>query len=112
MRTSTKSHRQQVCRGCGHKLDPPFLDLGKTPLANSYIPPENRHRPEASYPLVVSYCSECHLVQLRDTVPPESLFSHYLYYSSYSDQYLQHAHEMADDLVRRFHLGPGDNVLE
>src|SRR5215467_2208088 len=108
----TKNITQQICRGCGNPLKPPFLNLGHTPLANSYVSPENKHKKEEFYPLAVSYCPECHLVQLRDTVPPEELFSEYAYYSSYSDHYLRHAQEMADALVRRFRLGPGSRVLE
>ena len=104
--------RQDSCRGCGHPLPPPFLDLGSTPLANSYITPARAAEVEPRYPLAVSYCGTCHLVQLTHTVPPAEMFSEYLYFSSYSDTFLAHARHMAEDLTRDLGLGPKSLVLE
>ena len=101
-----------TCLGCDSALPEPFLDLGKTPLANSFIRPERAHLPEATYRLAVAFCPLCHLVQLTDRVPPEDLFSEYLYFSSYSDSFLEHARAMAESLTRRFHLGADTLVLE
>lgn len=101
-----------TCLGCGGALPEPFLDLGKTPLANSFIRPERAHLPEATYRLAVAFCPLCHLVQLTDRVPPEDLFSEYLYFSSYSDSFLEHARAMAESLTQRFRLGAGSLVLE
>lgn len=101
-----------TCLGCGGALPEPFLDLGKTPLANSFVRPERAHLPEATYRLAVAFCPLCHLVQLTDRVPPEDLFSEYLYFSSYSDSFLKHARAMAESLTQRFRLGAGSLVLE
>lgn len=100
------------CLGCGSTLPEPFLDLGKTPLANSFIRPERAHLPEATYRLAVAFCPLCHLVQLTDRVPPEDLFNEYLYFSSYSDSFLAHAQAMSESLAQRFHLGADSLVLE
>ena len=104
--------RQDCCRGCGQPLPSPFLDLGSMPLANSYIDPERAAEVEPRYPLAVSYCGSCHLVQLTYTVPPAEMFSEYLYFSSYSDTFLEHARRMAEDLTRDLELGPKSLVLE
>src|SRR4051812_12820794 len=99
---TTNNDRTASCKGCGAMLPPPFLDLGSTPLANSYVPQANSHDVDPAFPLAVAYCPECYLVQLTDTLSPHQLFSEYLYFSSYSDSYLRHAREMAESLHRRF----------
>jgi SAM-dependent methyltransferase len=100
------------CLGCEKALPKPFLDLGKTPLANAYLTAEQLDKPEPKFPLAVVYCPACHLVQLTDLVPPEQLFSEYLYFSSYSETFLRHAEAMARDLSGQFQLGKSSRVLE
>lgn len=103
---------ERTCLGCSGSLPDAFLDLGKMPLANAYVRPEQAHLPEPTYRLAVAYCPACDLVQLTDPVPPENLFSHYLYFSSYSESFLRHAREMAKTLTERFHLNQESRVLE
>jgi SAM-dependent methyltransferase len=99
------------CRSCGGRLDV-FLDLGKTPLANALPLPEDLGRPEPRFPLEVALCAGCALVQITETVPPEVLFSDYLYFSSFSTTMVDHAHSLADRLVRERLLGGGSLVCE
>ena len=101
-----------LCRGCQAVLPDPFLDLGRTPLANALVKPEALHLTEAIFPLAVAYCETCHLVQLTSIVPPEQMFTDYLYFSSYSESFLAHAHEMANTLIARFKLTDQNRVLE
>jgi SAM-dependent methyltransferase len=100
------------CLGCGAALPPAFLDLGATPLANAYVPPEHAGRVDEVFPLAVVYCERCQLVQLTNIVAPERLFSEYLYFSSYSESFLAHASEMADSLAAKFALNSGSRVIE
>jgi SAM-dependent methyltransferase len=100
------------CLGCGAALGDPFLDLGAQPLANALVRPEDAARPEPRLPLAVAYCARCHLVQLTETAPPETLFGDYVYFSSYSETFLAHARAMADALVARFALRAGRRLLE
>ena len=102
----------RACLGCAAALGDPFLDLGSQPLANALLRPEDAARPEPRLPLAVVYCARCHLVQLTETAPPETLFGEYLYFSSYSDHFVAHAREMADTLVTRFSLGSRHRLLE
>jgi SAM-dependent methyltransferase len=102
----------RACLGCTAALGDPFLDLGSQPFANALLRPEDTARPEPRLRLAVAYCARCHLVQLTQTAPPEALFGEYLYFSSYSDTFLDHARTMADALVARFGLGPRSRVLE
>jgi SAM-dependent methyltransferase len=100
------------CGGCGEPLPLPFLDLGCTPLANSYGDMDEPDVAEFRAPLAVAFCEACCLVQLTHVVPPEHLFRSYAYFSSYSSSYLRHAEEMARSLVGRYHLGSRHLVLE
>lgn len=100
------------CLGCAQPLPPAFLDLGKTPLANSYLEPNSDVRAEESFPLAVVFCPGCYLVQLAETVPPGKMFSDYLYFSSYSESFLRHANAMCESLSERFQLGADSRVLE
>jgi predicted TPR repeat methyltransferase len=100
------------CRGCGAELPPPFLDLGRTPLANAYVRPEEAGSPEPIFRLAVSRCGRCDLVQLTESVSPAEMFHEYAYFSSYSDSFTCHARLMAANLIERFQLGNHSRVIE
>jgi len=87
-----------ACRICGSPDLGLILSLGKMPLANALVTPEQLEEPQAIYPLDLVFCGRCALVQITETVPPEELFRNYLYFSSFSDTMLRHA----QDLVQRF----------
>jgi hypothetical protein len=107
-----KVRRELDCLGCGVPLQPTFIELGDTPLANSYVAMGQSEAAEERLRLALAYCEACHLVQLADVVPPERLFTDYPYFSSFSDSFLAHAREMADSLSERFGLGSSSRVLE
>jgi SAM-dependent methyltransferase len=100
------------CLGCGAPLHRTVVDLGSTPLANSYVAPADLGAPEPTYPLHVRVCDACLLVQVEDTVPREALFSDYAYFSSYSDSWLHHAATFVDQAVDRLGLGRTSHVVE
>ena len=89
-----------------------FLSLGKTPLANSYLKPEELKIPEPSYPLETYFCQDCGLVQLLDIIPGEVLFRNYLYISSTAPSYIEHFTKYAQDIVKRFDLTDESFVIE
>jgi SAM-dependent methyltransferase len=100
------------CRSCGAELRRTFVDLGTTPLANSYLEPSQVDEPEPRYPLHARVCESCLLVQVEDVVPAEDIFSNYAYASSYSVSWVEHARRFADHAVERFDLGPSSLVVE
>lgn len=100
------------CRSCGSPDGHPVLDLGIQPLANNLLRPEHLAEPEPKFPLRVAVCSHCWLLQITDIVPPVTLFTDYLYFSSVSDALLAHAKTAAERYHREFHLGPGSLVVE
>jgi SAM-dependent methyltransferase len=100
------------CRLCGAPLTRTFVDLGMSPLCESYVPAERLDEAEVFYPLHVRLCDSCLLVQLPAYVPGEDIFSDYAYFSSYSDSWVAHAKRYADAMIERLDLGPGSLVTE
>jgi len=103
---------QSLCRSCGAVLNHTFVDLGMSPLANSYIKPEQRNRMEPFFPLHVYVCEKCLLVQLEQFSSPDDIFSDYAYFSSFSDSWLAHAKAYVDMIADRFHLSEKSKVVE
>ena len=103
---------QPHCRFCAARLTNSLIDLGMSPLANSYLTPFELNRKEAFYPLHVYLCDECLLVQLEEFKSPEHIFTDYAYFSSYSDSWVRHARAYAELVTARFGLGPHSWVLE
>ncbi|HEV8725289.1 MAG TPA: class I SAM-dependent methyltransferase [Candidatus Binatia bacterium] len=100
------------CRSCGSLSLLPFVDLGPSPLANSYLTPAMLHQVECFYRLCVYLCRRCFLVQLDSVVPPENIFLDYRYFSSYSDSWLAHARAYADLAMEEFRLSQSSRVIE
>ena len=102
----------RACRLCGAELTRTFVDLGMSPLCESYLPGERLDDPETFYPLHVRLCASCLLVQLPAYVPGEDIFSDYAYFSSYSDSWVAHAKRYADEMTARLALTSGSLVTE
>jgi 2-polyprenyl-3-methyl-5-hydroxy-6-metoxy-1,4-benzoquinol methylase len=101
-----------VCRFCGQTLRQIFIDLGMSPLANSYLTAAQLRQMEPFYPLRVYTCAHCLLVQAEEFESPGSIFTDYAYFASYSDTWLQHARAYADMAVQRFALGEQSLIIE
>ncbi len=100
------------CRFCAAPLATTFVDLGVSPLANSYLREEDLARGETFYPLHVFVCDACLLVQLEEFASPEAIFSDYAYLSSVSESWLEHCRRYAEAAIARFGLGPSSLVVE
>jgi SAM-dependent methyltransferase len=100
------------CRFCGQHLTHTFIDLGMSPLCESYVSVEQLNHMEPFYPHHVYVCQNCFLVQLLEYVSPEKIFSDYAYFSSYSDSWLQHAKAYSNMAIARFGLNSTSNVVE
>lgn len=101
-----------LCRQCSTPLRQSFCDLGMTPLANSYLTGADLNRCEMFYPLHAYVCLNCFLVQLAEFESPEAIFGDYLYFSSYSQSWLDHARTYSIDMIDRFHLDGDSQVIE
>lgn len=100
------------CRFCGTPLNHTFVDLGVSPLANSYLETEQLQRMEPFYPLCVYVCNACYLVQLPVAQSPDEIFSDYAYFSSYSDTWLKHACDYTKLMINRFGFNSQSKVIE
>jgi SAM-dependent methyltransferase len=100
------------CRACASANLHTILDLGETPLANNLLTEPQLSGPEPRFPLVLAFCPACSLVQITETVPPEILFAHYLYFSSFSDAMLGHARGLAERMTRERKLHGMSRVIE
>ncbi|MBI5055566.1 MAG: class I SAM-dependent methyltransferase [Nitrospirae bacterium] len=100
------------CRFCGNELRYTFVDLGMSPLANSYLRPEQLQQAEAFYPLHTYVCEKCCLVQLPEMQSPENIFSDYAYFSSYSESWLRHAKDYTDLMIDKFGFDGESRVIE
>jgi len=105
--------RNASCRSCSRAGLLPVLDLGDMPLSDRFLTELQLGEDEPIWPLEVAFCPECALVQILETVPPETLFCQdYPYYSSFSDALSAHSRQNALDLIERRHLGPTSLVVE
>ena len=100
------------CRLCGAPLTRTFVDLGMSPLCESYVPEDRLDEAELFYPLHVRLCEACLLVQLPAYVSGEHIFSDYAYFSSYSDSWVAHAKRYAEAMTERLRLTSGSLVTE
>ncbi len=103
---------QTACRFCGSPVDAVVADLGMSPLANSYLPPERANSMEPFYPLRALVCEKCFLVQLEEFETPERIFSDYAYFSSYSSSWLDHSRRYAEQMIERLGLDGQSHVVE
>jgi len=100
------------CRSCGAPLTRTFVDLGLSPLANGYLRPDQLGQMEPFYPLHAYVCDACLLVQLEEFESPAQIFSDYLYFSSFSRLWLDHARAYAGHMIGELGLGPRSLVVE
>ncbi|XXJ15040.1 methyltransferase domain-containing protein (plasmid) [Tundrisphaera lichenicola] len=100
------------CRFCGTPLHHTLVDLGMSPLCESYVSQDRLNEMEPFYPLRVHVCGECFLVQLEAYVTAEHIFGDYAYFSSYSDSWVEHARVYAGRMIERFGLDRRHRVVE
>ena len=100
------------CRFCGRPLTRIFVDLGMSPLCESFLSAEQLDRMEPFYPLLVRVCDGCFLVQLAEYVRPAEIFTDYAYFSSYSTSWLDHAQRYVEAITARLALGRSSRVVE
>ncbi|NOZ52743.1 MAG: class I SAM-dependent methyltransferase [Gammaproteobacteria bacterium] len=102
-----------TCRSCGSAHLDSFLNLGVTPLADGLLREEHLEMQEPTYPLEVTFCKDCGLMQILETVSAEKLFcDDYPYYSSFSEYLLKHSRENVLDLIQRRGLNDSSFVVE
>jgi SAM-dependent methyltransferase len=100
------------CRFCRFPLSRTFVDLGATPLCESFLSARDVNGMEPFYPLHAYVCSNCYLVQVPAVVSAREIFTEYAYFSSFSDAWLEHAREYTEAVIGRFHFDKTSRIVE
>jgi len=103
---------EQQCRFCKTALTDTVVDLGMSPLCESYLAADQLDRMEPFYPLHVRVCRACLLVQVGEYVGAEEIFTEYAYFSSFSSAWLKHAEEYVTSITERLKLDAKSFVVE
>ena len=103
---------ERRCRSCNAPLRRTFVDLGMSPLCESFLAADRLDEMEPFYPLNVRICDNCLLVQLPAYVGSAEIFGEYAYFSAFSDSWVRHAKRYVDAMAERYELGPGSFVIE
>ncbi len=104
--------KRTTCRHCGASLVHSVVDLGVQPPCEGYVSVEHFNDPELFYPLHAMVCANCLLVQLETDVAPESIYTEYAYFSSFSNSWLEHSRRYAERITAQLGLGPNSQVVE
>lgn len=106
------TNRLATCRFCKSVLQQTFVDLGMSPLCESYLRADQLNKMEPFYPLHAFVCEKCFLVQLEEYVSPDHIFGEYAYFSSYAESWLAHCRNYTEQMVDRFALHRQSLVIE
>lgn len=109
---SASPPQEGTCRACAAPLRHTFVDLGMSPLCESYLRADQLNDMEPFYPLHVYVCDRCFLVQLQEYVGREAIFTEYAYFSSYSDSWLDHARRYVTRAIEELRLSASSQVVE
>lgn len=101
------------CRACYASMKLVLADLGSTPVSNNFLDPEALSRGELFFPLKAYVCQICRLVQLPSQHTADDLFRQdYVYFSSYSKTWLDHAKDYTTMIMNRLGLKVSSRVVE
>lgn len=102
-----------VCRFCKNEIAHVFIDLLNAPASNSFLTNEQLNEPETYYPLKVFTCNNCFLVQVDEYKKSDDIFNNeYVYFSSFSTTWLQHAKEYTAKMINRFDFNTVSQIIE
>lgn len=101
------------CRFCKKPLTTKFVDLINCPPSNSFLSSQQLNEPESYYPLTTYVCDSCYLVQIDEYKKAREIFNNdYVYFSSYSKSWVEHARRYVDNMIERFHFDENSLVVE
>lgn len=101
------------CRFCGNELSHEFIDLLESPLSNSFLTEKQLNQAESYFPLKLFVCDKCFLVQIDEYKSAKEIFNNgYIYFSSYSKSWLEHAKKYTEMMLDRFAYDKNSLVVE
>lgn len=112
-KTIIGEHKNYIsCRFCFSENLTPILQLGNVPLAGGFLISKSQIETEKVYPLVVSFCNNCFLLQSINVINADILFKDYFYHSSAIKTLTDHFTQIADDLSHELKDKKNSLVLE
>lgn len=101
------------CRFCGNQLKQEVIDLASSPPSNSFLTKAQLNEPEIFYPLKLYVCEKCWLVQVDEYKKADEIFNRdYVYFSSYSQSWLEHAKHYVEMITKKLELSKSSLVIE
>ncbi len=101
------------CRSCNSKQLEQIINFGRTPLADALVTHDQLAQPEITEHLELVLCTDCSLVQIKQSVAPEILFCrNYPYYSSVSPLLQKHFNDSAQKIIQQKKLDSSSLVIE
>ena len=92
------------CIACNSKKIIKILEFGKVPISNNFVK-FNELAKVRKYQLGLNFCKRCFLVQNSKKINNKKIFNKdYLYHSSYSKSWLDHAKELSNYCIENFNL--------
>ena len=106
---------KETCRICGSSELPTIIDLGQQCIGSLFVKGEVPSFLQQHYPLQLVRCSgkgSCGLVQLKHTISPSVLYSHYGYQSGINERMRANLLDIAIKAEQFVGLKSGDTVLD
>lgn len=100
----------EKCRACEGKKLKLFFDLGSQPFANALL--KSRDDMGTIYPLSLSWCEDCNLVQLNHTAEPKDLFSEYVWVTGTSSTAKEYSQTFCEEIIKRIEVDRNKLILE
>lgn len=101
-----------TCLSCKTKDLIKILDFGKIPISNNFVK-VNQISKVKKYQLGLNFCKKCYLIQNSKLINNKKIFNKdYLYHSSYSKSWLQHAKDLSDICIKKYKLNQNSLILE
>ena len=95
-------YKRDSCRFCYGKNLVEIMNFGNVPLAGAFIEKTDIIH-EKYYPLTISFCQDCFLVQVDNVISVDVLFKEkYFFFSSAIGTLLSHFKTFADEIYERF----------
>tara|TARA_B100000575_G_scaffold294353_1_gene309724 strand:- start:5005 stop:6258 length:1254 start_codon:yes stop_codon:yes gene_type:complete len=105
-------NERNECRVCFNKEIVRIIKLGKMPLAGAFIDKNELQKKELKIPLNLYYCSNCKLVQVKDSIDANFLFNNYNYSSSKIPSLELHFKNYAKKILNYFNKRKSIKILE
>lgn len=101
-----------ICRFCNSHQLYPVINLGYVPLAGGFLKSKKLFNHELFYPLEISFCKNCYLLQSVNVINKDTLFKDYFYHSSVSKTLTTHFESVADEMRSSFNKMTDPFVVE